>query len=206
METIPHIMEKMIEEEVESYTLPLPLPLEDVLRMMQPHLVQIRDFAQFRLDFAKLQADYNAIIAELTEAKSAMIEEQLVSIQDRLDVISEPIKNYNCVIGAWGQIEARAQYEMIEKFCWETGLEIPYHAAFQKERKDRILSQIIANQKECRTIYYCQSPYYQLGLAYGQRETDRLVEEMVQEGLLIRAEDGSVYLSNWENYLYHFDS
>ena len=48
------------------------------------------------------------------------------------------------------------------------------------------------------------TPYYQYGAAYGLEDTERMVEEMVQEGLLIRNEDGSVYLTDWENYVYHF--
>jgi len=187
------ILEKMIEEGVESYTLPLPIPLQDVLRLMQPHLAQIRDYAKFRVALAELEADYERGV-------------DVAELESRLYEISEPIKNYNCIIGAWGQIEARAQFEMVTEFCKKTGMEVPRHASLVEERKDRILAQIISNQKELEVPYYCYAPYYQFGLAFGAEETARLVEEMVEEGLLVRAEDGSVYLENWENYKYHFDS
>lgn len=189
---LPYLQE-MIDDKIEAYTLPLPIPLLDVLRMMQPHLVQIRDYAQFRLDFAQLQTDVERGISA-------------AELQTRLIRVSDPIKNYNTVIGAWGQVEARAQYELITEYCEKIGASVPMHGAFQEERKQRILAQFKAYQKEAQTPNKCYDPYYQFGLAYGAKETARLVQEMVEEGLLIRSEDGSVYLSDWEKYAYHFDS
>lgn len=187
------VLQEMIDEGIDSYTLPLPIPLQDVLRMMQPHLIQIRDYAQFRIQFAQLEKDWESGIDSM-------------ELEDRLYEISEPIKNYNAVIGAWGQIEARAQYEMVTEFCAKAKIPVPMHSAFQEERKNRILSFFKSNQKEMDEPYKVGEPYYQFGLAFGAEETARLVQEMVDEGLLIRSEDGSVYLTNWENYRYHFDS
>lgn len=191
-EMVLPILDEMIEKEMESYSLPLPISLNDLLQLIRPHILQIQDFAQFRLDLDKLERDYsNGVDAEV--------------LNERLYEISEPVKNYNTVIGAWGQVEARAQYEMVMEFCEETGLEVPMHAAFQKERKDRILAYVIERQMEHDEPNMVDAPYYQLGLAYGTEETARLVQELVDEGLLIRAEENKVYLANWENYLYHFD-
>ena len=80
------------------------------------------------------------------------------------------------------------------------------HASFQEQRKQRIVAQLVVYQKELDEPYILRTPYYQLGLAYGQEETDRLVQELVDEGIFIRTEDGGVYLEDWENYKYHFDS
>lgn len=191
-ETVLPVLDEMIEKDIESYSLPLPISLNDLLQLIRPHLMQIQDFAQFRLDLDKLEKDY-----------ASGVDVQVLS--GRLYEASEPVKNYNTVIGAWGQIEARAQYEMVMEFCEKTGLEVPMHAAFQKERKDRILAYIIERQMEHDEPYLVEAPYYQLGLAYGPEETARLVQELVDEGLLVRAEDDKVYLENWENYRYHFD-
>lgn len=186
------ILDEMIEKDIESYSLPLPISLNDLLQLIRPHLLQIQDFAGFRLDLEKLEKDYaKGMDAEV--------------LTKRLYEISDPVKNYNTVIGAWGQVEARAQYEMVTEFCKNAGVEVPMHAAFQKERKDRILAYIIERQMEHDEPYVVEEPYYQLGLAYGTEETVRLVQEMVDEGLLIRAGEGKVYLENWENYKYHFD-
>lgn len=187
------VLQEMIDKEIDSYTLPFPIPLRDVLRMMQPHLAQIREYAQFRLNLQQLKEDWNQGM-------------DMATLQTRLYEISKPIPNYNCVIGAWGQIEARAQFEMVEQFCQETGAEMPIHASLESERKLRILAQIRANQKEMDQPYMVEDPYYQFGLAFGLQETRRLVQELVDEGLLIRTEDGKVYLSDWEKYLYHFDA
>lgn len=187
------ILDQMIDEGIESYTMPFPIPLQDVLQLIKPHLVQIRDYAEFRINLAQLEKDY---VAGMSQAE----------VESRLYEISVPIKNYNCIIGAWGQIEARAQYEMVLDFCKKTGCEVPRYSALDEERKDRIQAQLIVYQKEYVNPYVIYEPYYQFGLAYGEEETARLVEELVQEGIFIRCEDGGVYLSDWENYLFNFDS
>ena len=191
-EQVLPILDEMIEKEIESYSLPLPLPLNDVLQLIRPHLLQIQAYAQFRVNLQELEKDY----AEGVD---------LQVLGKRLYEISEPIKNYNTVIGAWGQIEARAQYEMVMAFCEKTGLEVPMHASFQNERKQRIMAQLITYQMEADEPHKVSDTFYQWGLAYGPEETARLVQELVDEGLLIRDEDGLVYLANWDNYIYHFD-
>lgn len=186
------VLEQMIAEEIEAYELPLPITLNDLLQMMLPHLVQIRDFAEFRIALAELEESYaqGGNIAEITA---------------KLHEISDPIKEYTCIIGAWGQIEARAQYEMIEEFCAKTGIEAPQDPVFHERRKQYILAQLSSYQRGMQEPYELAEPYYQLGMAYGPEETNELVEELVQEGLLIRMENGSVYLADWESYIYHFD-
>ena len=128
------------------------------------------------------------------------------AIERRLEEISDPIKPYNTVVGIWGQIEARAQCEMIQEYCNATGLKIPQNSVFNEMRKRYIYSQLVVFQKtETSKPYALYSPYYQWGAAYGVEETERLVDELVQDGLFIRNADGSVYLADWENYIYHFD-
>ena len=134
------VLDKMIDEGIESYTLPLPISLQDVLRLMKPHLVQIREYAQFRMNLAQLESDY----------ATGMTKEE---VEKKLYEISVPIRNYNCIIGAWGQIEARAQYEMVLEFCEKTGCKVPIHSALQEERKQHIVAQIIAYQKEYDSIF-----------------------------------------------------
>lgn len=222
------LLDQMIEAEIESYELPLPLPLKEVLRLMQPHIRQIHDFAEFRIAFDALKAEAQACLPKcdnrVAEAESGAATEAIsdestraateattdentrAAILGRLESISEPIKPYNCIIGIWGQIEARAQYEMISEFCREYGLEIPQNATFRHLRKRYIHSQIITFQKTTpEKPYVVYSPYYQWGVAYGVEETELLVQELVDEGLLLRSEDGGVYLADWENYEYHFD-
>ena len=112
--------------------------------------------------------------------------------------------SYISVIGIWGQIEARAQREMVLAFCDKTGAEIPVYPVWDRQRKQYIYAQLVTDQKGKGEPVRAGFPYYQYGLAYGE-ETERLVQEMVEEGLLVRDADGSVYLADWENYKYHFD-
>lgn len=186
------VLDEMIEKGIEANTLPLPIELNQLLKMMRPHLEQIRDFAEFRISLASLEEEY-------TKGSDAD------TLAQKLYEIGTPIESYNCIIGTWGQVEARAQREMIIDFCNRTGLEIPVYGTYDELRKDFIYAQFAMYQRGKSEPNYIWDPYYQYGIAYGIEETSRLVEEMIEDGLLIRAEDGSVYMADWENYIYHFN-
>lgn len=186
------VLDEMIEAGIESNTLPLPVSLNQVLRMMRPHFEQIRTFAQFRLDLDKLEAEY----------ASGMSREALA---EQIRKIGEPIDAYNVIEGTWGQIEARAQREMVIAFCKQVGVEVPIYSDYDQHRKDFIYAQFAMYQRGRQQPDKLYAPFYQYGKAYGTEETIRLVEEMITDGLLIKAEDGGVYLADWENYRYHFN-
>jgi len=187
------VLQEMIDKGIETNTLPLPISLNDVLRLMLPHLRQIQEFAEFRIALGQLEKEYETGVS-------------IPILARKLEKISDPIKPYTAVIGVWGQIEARAQLEMIAAFCEKTGVPAPDTDVLDEQRKDYIYSQLVTFQKSNQhEPYAAHAPYYQWGVAYGVEETERLVEEMVQEGLLIRNRDGSVSLVDWENYIYHFD-
>lgn len=186
------VLDEMIEADIETNTLPLPISLNQVLRMMRPHFEQIRKFAQFRMDLEELETAYAA----------GMTGEELA---DRIYEIGNPIESYNVIEGTWGQIEARAQREMVIEFCKKAGIEIPIYSTFDEHRKRFILAQFAMYQRGKQEPDKLQAPFYQYGKAYGVEETNRLVEEMIADGLLMKAEDGSVYLADWENYRYHFN-
>ena len=189
-EYIP-MLDEMIEKEVESVSFPLPIQLKELLSMMRPQLEQIREFAKFRIAFDDLKTQY-AKGMTAKEAEAILYE------------IGDPIDAYNTIVGTWGQIEARFQREMIVEFCKENNLEIPIYGEYDRERKNFILASFAMYQRGKSEPVMQTTPYYQYGAAYGLEDTERMVEEMVQEGLLIRNEDGSVYLTDWENYVYHF--
>ena len=186
------VLDEMIEKKIEANTLPLPIHLHQLLQMMRPHLEQIKAFAEFRLDLDTLRQEYanGADVAVLAK---------------KLYEIGEPIDSYNCIIGTWGQIEARAQREMIVEFCNTSGIELPIYGDYDEMRKDFIYAQMAMYQRGHKEPFEIAAPYYQYGFAYGTQETERLVEEMVQAGMLICAESGAVYLRDWENYKYHFN-
>ncbi len=185
------VLQEMIDKGIDSHTFPFPIALDEVFRMMLPHLEQIREYAQFRIGLAGLEEDWR---------QGASGEELGAALKE----IAEPVLSYNSVIGIWGQIEARAQREMVLAFCDKTGAEIPVYPVWDRQRKQYIYAQLVTDQKGKGEPVRAGFPYYQYGLAYGE-ETERLVQEMVEEGLLVRDADGSVYLADWENYKYHFD-
>lgn len=191
-EAVIPVLEEMIGKDLETNTFPLPVSLKDVLRLMQPHLEQIRSFAAFRIGLDGLEAAYE-------QGETA---EQL---SEKLAEIAAPVNSYNTVTGAWGQVEARAQQELIAEFCERTGAEAPQDASLRANRKLHIYAQMVTNQLGKQSPVLSYSPYYQYGVAYGYEETLELVDELVEEGLLIQNEDGSVYLANWDNYIYSFN-
>lgn len=186
------VLDEMIEKEIETNTLPLPINLNQVLRMMRPHLCQIRDFAKFRIELAQLKAQ----VEEGTD---------LEAVAEKLYEIGQPIDSYNCIIGTWGQIEARAQRELVLEFCDKTGVAVPIYGEYDKQRKDFIYAQFAMYQRGKQEPNEIGEPYYQYGVAFGEEETKRLVEEMIEDGLLLRTERDTVYLADWENYRYHFN-
>lgn len=187
------ILQEMIDSGLTANTLPLPLELTEVLQLMLPHVRQIRDFAQFRIDLSH---------AENMAAGGFSAEE----IQTQVNSISTPISEYNTVIGLWGQVEARAQQELLLAFCRKNNLEMPRNATFDRDRKFRIYSQFITDQKGRKEIVYHYSPYYQYNIAYDAEVTDQLTAELVEEGLLsVDEATGAVYLTDWEHYIYAFN-
>ncbi len=191
-ETYLPVLDEMIEKDLEANTLPLPISLNQLLQLMRPHLLQIRDFAEFRVAFE-----------ELKKQQQEGLDADLVA--QKLYEIAEPIDSYQTVVGLWGQIEARAQREMVVAFCNNAGIGIPIYPDYDKQRKDYIYAQYIAAQKGNSTPSMMGNTYYQYGVAFPQEETERLIQEMVEEGLLVQTENGEVYLRNWENYSLHFN-
>ena len=186
------ILQEMIEAELHTNVVPLPCSVTDLLKLVEPHVAQIQQFAQFRKDMYELE----------NMCKSGAGSDVM---QAKLNEIYEPISEYNCIIGMWGQVEARTQYIMIEEFCEKTGLEVPEDPIFKYYRKQRLYQEICSFQKGREDIYYRQKGLYQWGVAYGKETTIELENELIEEGLLGETEDGYIYVTDWENYRYHFN-
>lgn len=186
-------LQELIDAKVESESLPLPISLQDLLRLMVPQIQQIRSFAEFRLKLEEAE-------------KLCLAGEEKERIQTFVNPLAKPVSEYNTIIGAWGQIEARAQMELLSEFCEKYELITPEDPVFKRAQKDRIYNYFVVCQKGKQEPVYFGSPYYQYGVAYGAKQTDRLVEEMIEEGLLlVDAQNGYVYLADWEHYRYAFN-
>lgn len=186
------LLQEMADFSLEANTLPLPLPLSDVLRLMMPHIRQIKAFAEFRIELSNV-------------AKALADGAPREALQEKVNTIGTPIPEYNAVIGIWGQVEARAQQELLWELCEKYGLEMPRYPAFDRERKFRIYSEMAKSQKGNPEPVYFQSPSPQSIAAYGAQTADRLVKELVEEGILeTEAATGALYLADWERYCYAF--
>lgn len=183
------VLQEMIDKGIEANEMPLPISLHDLLSLMKPQMMQIYEYALFRRDFDALKTG--------TDSKQ--------ELEEKLQELSKPIPEYNCVIGLWGQIEARAQRELILEFCKEKNLKIPEVPDFDMNRKYRIYQYFVHYQKGKEEPVMQSFPYFQYGVAYGEEETVRLVNELVEEGVFSKNEDGRVYLTEWENYRYLFN-
>lgn len=185
-------MERMIEADIEDNTIPLPVSVNELLSMILPHLEQIREFAQFRVNLN-------------TAAEMIRNKEGLPTVQHYLYEMYKPVKEYNTVVGAWGQPEAKAQYELMIEFCEKNNLIPVYDSVFDYYRKQRIYGEMTAFQQNYDGCYKVEKgKAFQYGLAFGEKETQRLVNDMILEGLLTEDEDGRVYLTDWENCKYDF--
>lgn len=186
------ILQEMIEQDLQTNVIPLPVSVTELLQLIEPHIAQIQQYAQFRKGMEELENMYasNGVSSDAMQAK--------------LEEIYEPIPEYNCVIGMWGQPEARAQYELVEEFCVKTGLTVPDDPVFKYYRKQRIYQEMCSCQKGREDIYYREKGMYQWGVAFGKEATIALEDELIAEGLLSETEDGYIYVTDWENYKYHF--
>lgn len=186
------VLQEMIDSQISSYALPLPIALTDVLQLMVPQIAQIQAFASFRMEYDALTT---------MQANGATKEELLAKI----DAIKTPISEYNTVTGLWGQIEARAQQEMLLAFCTENNLTYEPDPTFKQAQKNRMYSYFVSYQKGHKEPVLQFSPFFQYGIAYGVETTKVLENELLEEGLLSKdSATGGLYVTDWEHYKYSF--
>lgn len=187
------VLHEMIDKKVPSYTLPLPLELHELLRLMVPQIAQIKAFAEFRIGLSEA-------------AKMLHDGSPAEAVQAKLAAIGTPVSEYNTVTGLWGQIEARAQQEMLSEFCEANGFEMPVDPTFRRTCKNRIYDYFVSYQKGHDKPVLQYAPYFQYGVAYGTETTIELVAELVDEGLFsVDETTGGIYLTDWEHYKYSFN-
>ncbi len=186
------VLDEMIAANLESCRVPMPVSVTELLQLIRPHLEQIRLFAQFRKDFAELEEQY---------VKGADID----TLSGRLDEIYQPIPEFNCIIGMWGQPEQRAQYTLVAEFCNNAQIPIPKRPLFDYRRKERIYHEFCTLQKISKErVTFDKETGFQTGGAFGVEASVRIIDELVEQGLLSETEEGKVYVTDWEQYRYNF--
>ncbi|MBO4679568.1 MAG: hypothetical protein J5626_07845 [Lachnospiraceae bacterium] len=175
---------EMTEADIKCNTISLPVSVSELLELVKPHVRQIQEFAYFRMKYDDLyMKPLDAVTTEDVEA------------------IYVPVCEYNVVTGLWGQPEARAQYELIEKLCAERNIDVPHNKVFDYYRKQRIYAELVTyQQKAQKCVYFDKETCFQFGAAISHEECRRLVEELVEEGILTENSDGKVYITDWRRY------
>lgn len=187
------MLEALIEDGGEYNTVHLPVTVNQMYRLILPHLYQIKQYARFAIDFKKL-----------TEMKK--IGAGKAELQKAVDALPYEIPEYNCVIGLWGQPEARDAYEKVRTFCKENDLDVPDRGAVKFLMKRRIYDHLTVLQRGKKKQLFADPCFYEAGYAYGFDQTKELVEELCREGVFEQREsDGFVALTNWESFKFDFN-
>jgi hypothetical protein len=173
-------------------TFSLPIPRKTLYRLMLPHLHQIRQFAALRVELDGIKA----------QAKAGADRDTL---QAKVNALDFEIPEYNCIIGLWGQPEARIGYSLISDFCKKHGLTTPpVSGATRHACKRRLVDFFRVCQRDADQPVWVDHRSYEGGLPFGGEPGIGLMDELVAEGVLVRREDGFCCLADWCHYRFDF--
>ncbi len=180
-------LDEMIRADLQTNEIPLPMSVTELLELIKPHVQQIYEFAKFRNRLNELYVEAEGGVSK-------------IQLQLWLSDIAKPIPEYNVIVGVWGIPEARAQYELMERFCKNYDLPVPQDPTFIYYRKLKIYNEFVTWQRKSKSRVVFAKGGFQWSVAYGLEETIRLTRQLVDEGLLTELDNGLVYVTNWRNY------
>ena len=183
--------ETLLEAEEPTDGIVFPIKRRQLYRLMLPHLHQIRQFARFRVELSKVRE----------KAAKGVAGDVL---QAEVDALPFEIPEYNCVIGLWGQPEARIAYQMVCDFCREMGLRPPDRGAMRYVLKRRFYDALCVRQRGLNHPLCVSPAFYEGGKPYGMEMAMELMEELAEEGVLTREEGGTYALARWADFRFDF--
>jgi hypothetical protein len=167
-------------------SIPLPRSPAVILEMILPNIMQIRQYAQFRVDLKTLNTMWQNKVSK--EKLSACLNE-----------IYSPIPDYDTWIGDFGQVEQRAQTLTLEDFCKKAGIKFPPTPSLDRENAHRILDRMIIRQKELKfQAVFSYETYWYYNMT--ERECQNAVENLLRDGIIERLEGNTFALVNWKHY------
>ncbi len=182
------ILDGLLAVEDLKCTIPVSVDMHRILELIRPHLLQIRAFAEFRVAY-----DEMCKMAEAGESRDSL--QKMVAA-----VALKDIEEYDVVTGVWGVNEQRIQTKFINGFCEKYGLNPVHNDRVDNGRKQRIMGEFKSLQiTSDAMLLFDKKTGFQMGAAYGEAETERLVNELVSEGLLSESDEdpSKVYVSDW---------
>ena len=174
-------------------SIPLPKSPETIIGMILPNVMQIKQYAQFRIDFDKLN----------TMRQEESSPEELAAF---LNEIYHPIPDYDTWVGTFGQPEQRAQTAFVEEFCKAVGIDFPARESMIAENARRTLDrmQILQRLSKDRSSFNVPRMLSNY-LDMSQLQTQFVIERLLQNGDI--EQDGSNYmLVDWETHAYREES
>ncbi len=166
-------------------SVPFPIGSKRLFELIKTHVTQIKSYADFRLRLDELREEAESLSA--------------AELRNRLTDIYVMIPEGDSVTGVWGVSEQRAETQYVNGFCREFGLEPVYNASVDEGRKARIYGEFESLQANSATrLEFDPAGGFQMGVAFGETDTERLVFDLVKEGILSLSESGKVYITEWE--------
>ncbi len=166
-----------------------PLSVEPylILKLILPHLEQIRRYAKFRIDMRVLE----------TSLANGAEKQKLYS---ELDRIWHPIPQFNTLTGVWGGYEQWLQQRMVLDFCERAGIYVPYKAMRFYLGKKRMFEMMTTMQRGLSEPVTVTPRFYEGYLAYSKAEYDAIFTSLEQDGLITRRGDNAYILTDWDNW------
>ena len=153
---------------------------------MIPHLKQIRDFAEFRIEVAKVRAAAQAKASkeELTRMARAAW---------------KPVPEFNTWIGTFGQAEAVQQEIILQKLAKELAIEIEPPEWLRARDADRLWLCLQKRQRSSPTVWQFHPREITQFHWTVEKLTDR-VEKLAEDGCVKKAGKDVYQLSNWMDF------
>ena len=168
-------------------SIPLPKSPAVMIGMILPHVMQIKQYARFRIDFDKLN----------TMQQEGSSQEELAAF---LHEIYNPIPDFDTWVGVFGQPEQRAQTELVEAFCKTAKIDFPARESMISENARRTLDRMRVLQRSSQDRMSFHFPKMLSNhLDMSELQTQFVIERLLHDGVVAR--DGSNYvLVDWETH------
>jgi len=168
---------------------PLPFPPATFVELILPQLEQIKQFAQFRIDAAKIRQS----------AQSGSSKEELAKMAN---AAWKPVPEFKTWVGTFGQPEGTMQEKILKQLAQELAIEVQPPAWLRYRDAGRVLQGIENVQQRQSTAWTFKSNNASLWGQFNwprEKGIDR-VQKLIDEGLLEKTGADSYQLSNWQDY------